>query len=60
MTAQASGAASAADRRVLVSPTWLEATVRSVFDALGFEAADASQIASALVEADLRGVCFVY
>lgn len=56
MTAQASDPASAADRRILVRPDWLEATVGSVFGALGFEPADAAQIASALVEADLRGV----
>ncbi|HZX03106.1 Ldh family oxidoreductase [Kribbella sp.] len=52
MTAQASDA----DRRVLVRPEWLEATVAAVFGAVGFESADAGEIASALVEADLRGV----
>jgi len=52
MTTQASDA----DRRVLVRPAWLEATVSSVFAAVGFDPADASQIAAALVEADLRGV----
>ena len=56
MTAQTEDAASAADRRVLVRPAWLEATVASVFTALGFERLDSAQIASALVEADLRGV----
>ena len=52
MTAQASDA----DRRVLVRPEWLEATVAGVFTALGFESEDADEIAAALVEADLRGV----
>ncbi|MEV6286958.1 Ldh family oxidoreductase [Kribbella sp. NPDC051770] len=52
MTTQASDA----DRRVLVRPAWLEATVSAVFTALGFEPADAAQIAHSLVEADLRGV----
>ncbi|MEV5964371.1 Ldh family oxidoreductase [Kribbella sp. NPDC051952] len=52
MTAQASDA----DRRVLVRPAWLEATVSAVFTALGFDPADAAKIATALVEADLRGV----
>ncbi|WP_350276793.1 Ldh family oxidoreductase [Kribbella sp. HUAS MG21] len=52
MTAQASDA----DRRVLVRPEWLEATVEAVFTAVGFEAEDAAEIAAALVEADLRGV----
>ncbi|GAA1159275.1 Ldh family oxidoreductase [Kribbella jejuensis] len=52
MTAQASDA----DRRVLVRPEWLEATVAAVFTAVGFDSADAAEIAAALVEADLRGV----
>lgn len=52
MTTQASDA----DRRVLVRPAWLEATVSAVFSALGFEPTDATRIAVALVEADLRGV----
>ncbi|GAB2640663.1 Ldh family oxidoreductase [Kribbella swartbergensis] len=52
MTAQASDA----DRRVLVRPAWLEATVSAVFSALGFDPSDAAKIATALVEADLRGV----
>ena len=52
MTAQASDA----DRRVLVRPAWLEATVTAVFSALGFDPSDSARIASALVEADLRGV----
>ena len=52
MTAQASDA----DRRVLVRPAWLEATVSAVFSALGFDPADSAKIAAALVEADLRGV----
>ena len=52
MTAQASDA----DRRVLVRPAWLEATVSAVFTALGFDPADSTKIATALVEADLRGV----
>ncbi len=52
MTTQASDA----DRRVLVRPAWLEATVSAVFTALGFEPADAAQIGHSLVEADLRGV----
>lgn len=52
MTTQASDA----DRRVLVRPAWLEATVTAVFTALGFEPIDAGRIAAALVEADLRGV----
>ena len=56
MTTQAPDAASDADRRVLVRPAWLEATVSAVFTALGFEPADAGRIAAALVEADLRGV----
>jgi len=48
--------ASDADRRVLVRPSWLEATVSAVFSAVGFEPGDAASIAVALVEADLRGV----
>jgi LDH2 family malate/lactate/ureidoglycolate dehydrogenase len=52
MTAQASDA----DRRVLVRPEWLEATVAGVFTAVGFGSGDAAEIAAALVEADLRGV----
>ncbi|WUJ69094.1 Ldh family oxidoreductase [Kribbella soli] len=52
MTAQASDA----DRRVLVRPDWLQATVSAVFTAVGFDPADAGKIATALVEADLRGV----
>ena len=52
MTARASDA----DRRVLVRPAWLEATVSAVFTALGFDPADSAKIANALVEADLRGV----
>ncbi|TWD83757.1 LDH2 family malate/lactate/ureidoglycolate dehydrogenase [Kribbella amoyensis] len=52
MTAQASDA----DRRVLVRPAWLEATVSAVFTSLGFDPADAAQIAHALVDAELRGV----
>ncbi|MFF1816572.1 Ldh family oxidoreductase [Kribbella sp. NPDC058245] len=52
MTTQASDA----DRRVLVRPSWLEATVSAVFSAVGFEPDDAASIAVALVEADLRGV----
>ncbi|MFI7061038.1 Ldh family oxidoreductase [Kribbella sp. NPDC050124] len=52
MTAQASDA----DRRVLVRPAWLEATVSAVFSALGFDPSDSAKIAAALVEADLRGV----
>ncbi|WP_433168678.1 Ldh family oxidoreductase [Kribbella sp. CA-247076] len=52
MTAQASDS----DRRVLVRPAWLEATVSAVFSALGFDPSDAARIAAALVEADLRGV----
>jgi len=48
--------ASDADRRVLVRPAWLEATVSAVFGQLGFEPDDAAKIAAALVEADLRGV----
>ncbi|MFB6722472.1 Ldh family oxidoreductase [Kribbella sp. NPDC056345] len=52
MTTQASDA----DRRVLVRPAWLEATVSAVFSAVGFEPGDAVSIAVALVEADLRGV----
>ena len=52
MTAQASDS----DRRVLVRPAWLEATVSGVFTALGFDPADSTTIAAALVEADLRGV----
>jgi LDH2 family malate/lactate/ureidoglycolate dehydrogenase len=48
--------ASDADRRVLVRPAWLEATVSAVFTALGFESDDAGRIATALVEAELRGV----
>ena len=52
MTAQASDA----DRRVLVRPAWLEATVSAVFSALGFDPSDSAKIATALVEADLRGV----
>ncbi len=52
MTAQASDA----DRRVLVRPAWLEATVSAVFTALGFDPSDSAKIAAALVEADLRGV----
>jgi LDH2 family malate/lactate/ureidoglycolate dehydrogenase len=52
MTAQASDA----DRRVVVRPAWLEATVSAVFSALGFDPSDSAKIAGALVEADLRGV----
>jgi LDH2 family malate/lactate/ureidoglycolate dehydrogenase len=52
MTAQASDA----DRRVLVRPAWLEATVSAVFSAVGFDPSDSAKIATALVEADLRGV----
>jgi LDH2 family malate/lactate/ureidoglycolate dehydrogenase len=52
VTAQASDA----DRRVLVRPAWLEATVSAVFSALGFDPDDSAKIATALVEADLRGV----
>ncbi|WP_112240981.1 Ldh family oxidoreductase [Kribbella monticola] len=52
MTTQASDS----DRRVLVRPAWLEATVSAVFTALGFEPTDSANIAAALVEADLRGV----
>ncbi len=52
MTAQASDA----DRRVLVRPAWLEATVSAVFSAVGFDPSDSAKIAAALVEADLRGV----
>jgi LDH2 family malate/lactate/ureidoglycolate dehydrogenase len=41
---------------VLVRPAWLEATVSAVFSALGFDPSDSAKIATALVEADLRGV----
>lgn len=52
MTTQASDA----DRRVLVQPAWLEATVSAVFTSAGFDPADATRIATALVDAELRGV----
>jgi LDH2 family malate/lactate/ureidoglycolate dehydrogenase len=45
-----------ADRRVLIRPAWLEATVAAIFTALDFRPADSALIASALIEADLRGV----
>jgi LDH2 family malate/lactate/ureidoglycolate dehydrogenase len=45
-----------ADHRVVVRPDWLEATVTAIFTALDFEPSDSALIASALVEADLRGI----
>jgi LDH2 family malate/lactate/ureidoglycolate dehydrogenase len=48
--------ADGAAHRVRVSADWLEETVTAIFTALEFGPEDAGLIASALVEADLRGV----
>lgn len=48
--------ADAPQEEVRVPAEWLEATIRSIFEASGFDSEDARRISCALVEADLRGV----
>jgi LDH2 family malate/lactate/ureidoglycolate dehydrogenase len=49
-------AADAPGDEVRVPVEWLESTIRSIFETLGFESEDARKISCALVDADLRGV----